>query len=693
MFKSWYKRMGYAFVIMMAVVIMAGTKTYATEEIQLPVMVNPLYEQQITEITIELEELQGATLNATGDMVYTSFEDAAKYVRQQMAARSVNISYTVSNALYTQHGTDVFYTVFDLAMEHTEECTGQEGDALRYGWSGCAPTLRYTSAGDITVAMEMTYYSSAAQEEALTAAVNSAMAGLALDGKSYYEKVKAIYNYICDNVDYDYENLNDKSYTIKYSAYAAMINKKAVCQGYAILFYRMCKEAGIPVRVIAGTGNGGGHAWNIVKVGDYYYNVDCTWDGQDSVTRSNYFLKSEVDFGNHERDDEFDTEEFHSKYVMSPKSYGEDNSVQEGADVSNFMYAYTTIEDTAVTSTADGKPKVLIFFSTECAYSQYAFKSLKDTEISNVDIIGIECKSHTKDEVTAFAKEYAGDDVEICYDTDSGIGVLSMWKYVEAVNGSDATIDYFPVIVYIDKDNRIQHVTTSMQSGNQIRNNLISYCGYVVEEEEEDSADENDTVKANGLTYVDGIYIFLRDGVQDTTVTGLVPYDGEWFYIVKGELSKTSGFVKYDGETFYVAAGRMVAEANGLVEYNGEWYLVAAGRVVSEYTGLAEYDGAWFYVSGGKMDATKKGMVEYDDGLFYVGAGKIMKHVSGLAQDPVTKKWYFIADGQVQKQHTGLALYDGQWFYVVKGEFANTYTGYVTYNESKFYVVKGEVQS
>ena len=75
-----------------------------------------------------------------------------------------------------------------------------------------------------------------------------------------------------------------------------------------------------------------------------------------------------------------------------------------------------------------------------------------------------------------------------------------------------------------------------------------------------------------------------------------------------------------------------------------------------------------------------------------MGAGKIMKHVSGLAQDPVTGKWYFLAEGQVQKQHTGLALYDGKWFYVIKGEFANTYTGYVTHDGSKFYVVKGEVQ-
>ena len=92
------------------------------------------------------------------------------------------------------------------------------------------------------------------------------------------------------------------------------------------------------------------------------------------------------------------------------------------------------------------------------------------------------------------------------------------------------------------------------------------------------------------------------------------------------------------------------------------------------------------------MDPTKKGMVEYDGGLFYVGAGKIMRGVDGLVQDPVTGKWYYLADGQVQKQYTGLVLYNKAWFYVVKGEFATTYTGYVSYDGSQFYVVKGEVK-
>lgn len=59
------------------------------------------------------------------------------------------------------------------------------------------------------------------------------------------------------NVKYDYENLDDTDYKLKYTAYAALLNGTAVCQGYANLLYRMALEAGIDARFISGLGNGG----------------------------------------------------------------------------------------------------------------------------------------------------------------------------------------------------------------------------------------------------------------------------------------------------------------------------------------------------------------------------------------------------------------------------------------------------
>ena len=86
-------------------------------------------------------------------------------------------------------------------------------------------------------------------------------------------------------------------------------------------------------------------------------------------------------------------------------------------------------------------------------------------------------------------------------------------------------------------------------------------------------------------------------------------------------------------------------------------------------------------------------MVSYDGGLFYVGAGRIITEANGLAQDPNdTDAWYFLANGQVQTQYSGLAFYDGHFFYVEDGRFQKGYCGTVQYQGALFYVADGMMQ-
>lgn len=80
----------------------------------------------------------------------------------------------------------------------------------------------------------VSYLSDAAQEEKVDQAEAEAFQKIKLSGQSDYQKIKAIYDYICENVSYDYTNLDDDTYIQKYTAYAALIDKTAVCQGYGI---------------------------------------------------------------------------------------------------------------------------------------------------------------------------------------------------------------------------------------------------------------------------------------------------------------------------------------------------------------------------------------------------------------------------------------------------------------------------
>lgn len=78
---------------------------------------------------------------------------------------------------------------------------------------------------------------------------------------SNYQKIRAIYQWICENIDYD------TSYSI-YDADNCIEQHRGVCQAYCELFYRLAKAVGVQVDIINGksknidgrVGNMG-HAW------------------------------------------------------------------------------------------------------------------------------------------------------------------------------------------------------------------------------------------------------------------------------------------------------------------------------------------------------------------------------------------------------------------------------------------------
>ena len=283
--------------------------------------VNPHYAD-----LFDIEQIRKQTLDWTPPAIYPQateyleMEAAAQVMRDGMANREAVI--TVN--FITPEGD--YQTVADelvaLAMSHTGN--PKEGDSLHWQW-GYWKTLemsrqmvdglyRYSW----TVCVE--YYTTAQQEKELDAAIEALLEELDLEGQSDYDKIYTVYKYICDNVTYDYANLSNPNYYLMYTPYAALINGTSVCQGYALLFYRLMLELDIDCRFIAGDG-GGPHGWNIVELDGLYYNVDSTWDAGRPEYWWNYFLNSFWDFLDHERNMEYDTIAFHNEYPMAAESY------------------------------------------------------------------------------------------------------------------------------------------------------------------------------------------------------------------------------------------------------------------------------------------------------------------------------------------------------------------------------------
>lgn len=104
-----------------------------------------------------------------------------------------------------------------------------------------------------------------------------------------YAKEKYVHDILLDKIVYN------KSAAMNQSAYSAMVNGQTVCAGYARAFQYIMTKLGIPCYFVGGTA-GESHAWNIVKLGDEYYNVDLTWDDSDSGGKYDYFNKTDADY-------------------------------------------------------------------------------------------------------------------------------------------------------------------------------------------------------------------------------------------------------------------------------------------------------------------------------------------------------------------------------------------------------------
>lgn len=108
-------------------------------------------------------------------------------------------------------------------------------------------------------------------------ACKSFLTSLQSKKRSDYEKEKLIHDYIVSNVAYGYPGGKKEPEGDAYSAYGALVLKKAVCNGYAEGMKLLCDLSGVTCKMISGTADGEKHAWNLIKLDKEWYHADLTW--------------------------------------------------------------------------------------------------------------------------------------------------------------------------------------------------------------------------------------------------------------------------------------------------------------------------------------------------------------------------------------------------------------------------------
>lgn len=109
--------------------------------------------------------------------------------------------------------------------------------------------------------------------------------GLANRYETNYEKAIFVHDYLVKTVIYDHDALADAQKTSHnpkseyiYTAYGALVNKKAVCSGYAKAFQIVMHRLGINCDYVTGNAGGESHGWNTVLLDNEDYYIDVTWD-------------------------------------------------------------------------------------------------------------------------------------------------------------------------------------------------------------------------------------------------------------------------------------------------------------------------------------------------------------------------------------------------------------------------------
>ncbi len=244
-------------------------------------------------------------------LFYSQLSDTQKTMYSELVNAGISESFVSANT-YSGSGTTVNDALAEVKSKITVDVvaalTAVSEDKPMYFWlngfkygfsyyQSTTETGYSVQAVNVTVgiSIDTDSYTDFADVKEKYDLLSSAVKNVSVKGISRYEKVKSIHDYICKISEYPELQTKDDGTTwygsMAHQPTGVFLNGLAVCEGYAEAFKILCDREEIPCITVLGTGGGGAHKWNYVKMEDgKWYLVDATWNDQTSYVFNDYLL-------------------------------------------------------------------------------------------------------------------------------------------------------------------------------------------------------------------------------------------------------------------------------------------------------------------------------------------------------------------------------------------------------------------
>ncbi len=177
----------------------------------------------------------------------------------------------VRSALVADHP-DVFWL-----PPYYVTATGSDGEG------GSVALMMFSKSSELSPAYTVSRTEKQYMEKELAAAVEEITS--LVTAETPFEIELQLHDLLCQRVTYS----DDENDAMVYTAYGALVNRKALCEGYSRAMQLLLNEFGILSTTVSGVAAQEGHMWNLVNLDGSWYHLDVTWNDADDFISHEYF--------------------------------------------------------------------------------------------------------------------------------------------------------------------------------------------------------------------------------------------------------------------------------------------------------------------------------------------------------------------------------------------------------------------